>query len=65
MTLNNENWGGWVRLIDFTLREKEKIFYAKYLFKIACENVRSPLLPHVILMEEMNLETNLTHTENE
>ena len=35
MTLNDENWGGWVRLIDFTLREKEKIFYAKYLFKIA------------------------------
>ena len=63
MTLNDENWGGWVRFIDFTLREKEKTFYTKYLFKIACENVCSPLLPHVILMEEMNLETNLTHTQ--
>ena len=52
-----------MRFIDFTLKEKEKYFYDKYLFKVAYENVCSALLPHVILMEEMNLETNLTHSK--
>ena len=62
---NDENWGGWVRFIDFTLKEKErKYFYPKYLSKIACENVCSPLLPLVIPKEEMNLKTNLTPTKN-